>query len=148
MRERLKRVVLKTTVPERVPGVRIPLPPPCTLDCRESLAYFVTNYAKDARFSGNLRLHRTVENGLTYQLSPQISSFSLDPLQAPFANVIGELSAITYRMAHRGFGKPNYYHYIHPPKMRSICRRWFKSCAASKRTNSSTVCGPRTSWTP
>ena len=24
----LKRVVLKTTVPERVPGVRIPLPPP------------------------------------------------------------------------------------------------------------------------
>src|SRR5271168_5229406 len=30
MRERLKRVVLKTTVPERVPGVRIPLPPPYT----------------------------------------------------------------------------------------------------------------------
>jgi len=37
---------------------------------------------------------------------------------------------------------------IRPPKMRSICRRWFKSCAASKRTNSSTVCRPRTSWTP
>src|ERR1700689_3476873 len=37
---------------------------------------------------------------------------------------------------------------IHSPKMRSICRRWFKSCAASKRTNSSTVCRPRTSWTP
>src|SRR5208282_1265933 len=34
------------------------------------------------------------------------------------------------------------------PKMRSICRRWFKSCAASKRTNSSTVCRPRFSWTP
>ena len=31
MRERLKRVVLKTTVPETVPGVRIPLPPPATL---------------------------------------------------------------------------------------------------------------------
>jgi hypothetical protein len=28
MRERLKRAVLKTAVPERVPGVRIPLPPP------------------------------------------------------------------------------------------------------------------------
>src|SRR6267143_2101264 len=28
MREWLKRVVLKTTVPETVPGVRIPLPPP------------------------------------------------------------------------------------------------------------------------
>src|SRR6266480_3753675 len=28
MRERLKRVVLKTTVRETVPGVRIPLPPP------------------------------------------------------------------------------------------------------------------------
>jgi hypothetical protein len=37
MRERLKRVVLKTTVRETVPGVRIPLPPPfeiCwSLDC-------------------------------------------------------------------------------------------------------------------
>jgi hypothetical protein len=44
--------------------------------------------------------------------------------------------------------QPNGYHYIHPPKMRSICRRWFKSCAASMRTNSSTVCHPRTSWTP
>src|SRR5258708_6263309 len=44
--------------------------------------------------------------------------------------------------------QPNGYHYIQPPKMRSICRRWFKSCAASKRTNSSTVCRPRTSWTP
>src|SRR5579872_5413285 len=29
MRERLKRVVLKTTVRGTVPGVRIPLPPPC-----------------------------------------------------------------------------------------------------------------------
>src|SRR5580693_4254396 len=37
---------------------------------------------------------------------------------------------------------------IQPPKMWSICRRWFKSCAASRRTNSSTVCRPRTSWTP
>ena len=44
--------------------------------------------------------------------------------------------------------QPNGYHYIRPPKMRSICRRWFKSCAASKRTNSSTVCHPRTSCTP
>src|SRR3989442_10809290 len=30
MRERLKRAVLKTAVPGRVPGVRIPLPPPLT----------------------------------------------------------------------------------------------------------------------
>ena len=28
MRERSKRAVLKTAEPERVPGVRIPLPPP------------------------------------------------------------------------------------------------------------------------
>ena len=47
-----------------------------------------------------------------------------------------------------GRWQPNGYHYLHPPKMRSICRRWFKSCAASRRTNSSTVCRPRTSWTP
>ena len=30
MAERLKAAVLKTAVPERVPGVRIPLPPPLT----------------------------------------------------------------------------------------------------------------------
>ena len=31
MCERLKQAVLKTAVPARVPGVRIPLPPPCDL---------------------------------------------------------------------------------------------------------------------
>ena len=36
MREWLKRVVLKTTVRETVPGVRIPLPPPRSLQRRES----------------------------------------------------------------------------------------------------------------
>jgi hypothetical protein len=36
MRERLKRAVLKTAVPETVPGVRIPLPPPLSQACRES----------------------------------------------------------------------------------------------------------------
>ena len=33
MCERLKQSVLKTDVPERVPGVRIPLPPPRSLPC-------------------------------------------------------------------------------------------------------------------
>src|SRR6266581_8393044 len=37
MRERLKRAVLKTAVPGRVPGVRIPLPPPDSLQVRYSL---------------------------------------------------------------------------------------------------------------
>jgi enoyl-CoA hydratase/carnithine racemase len=35
MCEWLKQAVLKTAVPERVPGVRIPLPPPRSLKCRE-----------------------------------------------------------------------------------------------------------------
>src|ERR1700742_4625305 len=34
MCERLKQAVLKTAVRETVPGVRIPLPPPCVLQCR------------------------------------------------------------------------------------------------------------------
>ena len=38
MREWLKRAVLKTAVPERVPGVRIPLPPPYSLSYTENLA--------------------------------------------------------------------------------------------------------------
>jgi Amino acid permease len=37
MCERLKQAVLKTAVLERVPGVRIPLPPPSSLKCRETL---------------------------------------------------------------------------------------------------------------
>src|SRR5207249_1267948 len=51
MRERLKRVVLKTTVRETVPGVRIPLPPPRSLDCREIPPPLSPKYAKHARFS-------------------------------------------------------------------------------------------------
>src|SRR5271157_6459500 len=37
MCERLKQAVLKTAVLERVPGVRIPLPPPASLRRRETL---------------------------------------------------------------------------------------------------------------
>src|SRR5438445_10590636 len=37
MTERLKVAVLKTAVPERVPGVRIPLPPPYSLSSREGV---------------------------------------------------------------------------------------------------------------
>jgi hypothetical protein len=50
MRERLKRVVLKTTVPERVPGVRIPLPPPCSLGRRETGLHFPENRSKLPQF--------------------------------------------------------------------------------------------------
>ena len=38
MREWLKRAVLKTVVPERVPGVRIPLPPPLIRQAGNNLA--------------------------------------------------------------------------------------------------------------
>ena len=51
MRERLKRVVLKTTVRETVPGVRIPLPPPDSLKCREFLPSFPWKFANYAHFS-------------------------------------------------------------------------------------------------
>jgi hypothetical protein len=51
MRERLKRVVLKTTVRETVPGVRIPLPPPRSLDYREIPPPLPPKYAKHANFS-------------------------------------------------------------------------------------------------
>jgi hypothetical protein len=40
MCERLKQAVLKTAVRETVPGVRIPLPPPSSLSCRETLIYW------------------------------------------------------------------------------------------------------------
>ena len=51
MRERLKRVVLKTTVRETVPGVRIPLPPPDSLYCRELSPLISLKFAKYGHFS-------------------------------------------------------------------------------------------------
>jgi hypothetical protein len=45
MCERLKQAVLKTAVPERVPGVRIPLPPPCSLYILECVVY-INNIAR------------------------------------------------------------------------------------------------------
>src|SRR5258707_13583716 len=48
MCERLKQTVLKTVIPERVSGVRIPLPPPDSLQLRESFS----NFARIRPFSG------------------------------------------------------------------------------------------------
>jgi hypothetical protein len=53
MCEWLKQSVLKTDVRETVPGVRIPLPPPRSLDCREFPPSFpkkTANYANFSRF--------------------------------------------------------------------------------------------------
>ena len=82
MCEWLKQAVLKTAVPERVPGVRIPLPPPCSLDRRESLPSFpakFVNYASFLRFSLN---NRTAENGLSWLTGCTNWAFSLQPPQA------------------------------------------------------------------
>src|SRR5581483_6025830 len=49
MRERSKRAVLKTAVPGRVPGVRIPLPPPASLTSRGNPAAFCRRSRKLAR---------------------------------------------------------------------------------------------------
>src|ERR1700683_3999194 len=51
MCEWLKQAVLKTGVRETVPGVRIPLPPPRSLSCREIPPSFPPKYAKHARIS-------------------------------------------------------------------------------------------------
>jgi hypothetical protein len=48
MCEWLKQTVLKTVVPERVPGVRIPLPPPYSLQLRE----LFSDSKRNARFPG------------------------------------------------------------------------------------------------
>src|SRR5438270_7664476 len=44
MREWLKRAVLKTAVPETVPGVRIPLPPPRTCQAGNNIAFYMFCY--------------------------------------------------------------------------------------------------------
>ena len=50
MCEWLKQAVLKTAVPERVPGVRIPLPPPASLNCRETPLHCSESGRKCPRF--------------------------------------------------------------------------------------------------
>jgi hypothetical protein len=50
MCEWLKQSVLKTDVRETVPGVRIPLPPPRSLGCREFPPLLSVKYANNARF--------------------------------------------------------------------------------------------------
>jgi hypothetical protein len=50
MRERLKRAVLKTAVPETVPGVRIPLPPPASLSRRGISLHYCKNRRKLPQF--------------------------------------------------------------------------------------------------
>src|ERR1700685_2976348 len=64
MCEWLKQAVLKTAVPERVPGVRIPLPPPRSLDCREILPLFPAKCVNMPVFSDFCATNRTGENGL------------------------------------------------------------------------------------
>src|SRR5580693_5730910 len=64
MCEWLKQAVLKTAVPERVPGVRIPLPPPRSLNCREILPLFPAKCANMPVFSDFCATNRTGENGL------------------------------------------------------------------------------------
>src|ERR1700733_7746709 len=63
MCERLKQSVLKTDVPERVPGVRIPLPPPHSLKCREIRPDCSGNYAKWVQFR-NFLSKRSRERGV------------------------------------------------------------------------------------
>src|SRR5215472_12799216 len=55
MCEWLKQSVLKTDVRETVPGVRIPLPPPFRLDCRESHPRFPRNSRVLAIFASSVR---------------------------------------------------------------------------------------------
>ncbi len=58
MCERLKQTVLKTVIPERVSGVRIPLPPPDSLQLRELFSDLPVN---SPFFGAFRRLH--VRNG-------------------------------------------------------------------------------------
>ena len=86
MCEWLKQAVLKTAVRETVPGVRIPLPPPRSLSCRESLPPFPRNTRKMPicrDYSGQIGLQRTdcsigvLETEFRVSISPFVSSFRI-----------------------------------------------------------------------
>src|SRR5882724_10206127 len=56
MCERLKQTVLKTVIPERVSGVRIPLPPPDSLQLREMFC-FLYRPNRQSPFAAGYRLY-------------------------------------------------------------------------------------------
>ena len=98
MRERSKRAVLKTAVPERVPGVRIPLPPPCSLGCRETRLHSSENRRKSAQFCDPLP--KTGQEKVS-PCAPQAGEgaiFSGGPMSSPVSTTLsGESNAITNR---------------------------------------------------
>ena len=78
MCEWLKQAVLKTAVPERVPGVRIPLPPPRSLDCREIQLALRPNTRIMPVFRDYSQTNRTAENGLLGIECSRCPGFSLE----------------------------------------------------------------------
>jgi hypothetical protein len=85
MRERLKRAVLKTVVPERVPGVRIPLPPPYSLEVQRNLPGLSGNNNKSPQFCGFSLTNRTGGNGLLGSEGVPTSSDSIGSARMLFA---------------------------------------------------------------
>ena len=98
MCERLKQSVLKTDVPERVPGVRIPLPPPRSLGCRETRLRRSENRRKYPQFF-RCCAQTGLEKGSC--LTPQLSFrafFSGGHIGSPVLTTpSGECNAITSR---------------------------------------------------
>ena len=61
MCERLKQAVLKTALPERVTGVRIPLPPPFSLE-KQLLFWTIRKSTRNARISAGSEPGKGLEN--------------------------------------------------------------------------------------
>jgi hypothetical protein len=99
MCEWLKQAVLKTAVRETVPGVRIPLPPPRSLNCREIPPHLTPKYAEHAHCSRSLPAKWTAEKRTLDSEGGHWSRlFSGGHIRSPVSKrASGECNAITSR---------------------------------------------------
>jgi hypothetical protein len=74
--------VLKTGIPERVSGVRIPPSPPCSLNYREILPTLPLKFANYPVFRDYSQTSRTAENGLLVVTRSQCLAFSPESRKA------------------------------------------------------------------
>jgi copper homeostasis protein len=105
MRERLKRVVLKTTVRETVPGVRIPLPPPSLSSRGKSTACILTSQNMPNRVTVEICVH-SIESAVAadrggadrIELCSSLAEGGVTPNAGLIATVLSKVSLAVFVM--------------------------------------------------
>jgi hypothetical protein len=141
MCERLKQSVLKTDIPERVSGVRIPLPPPAS-----TLSRVPSPALRDQDFGCGLPLQPCFARLRSRPHSPQLENrytrkgIGGSPARQPAANLLFQFTAGPTGGHVRLFSEGN-----RAEAVRHLCWRRLArtSSGQSKRNGTTLICGKR-----